>query len=233
MQTRPAPHATLSRDTLARLAPRPSGAARRAVHTAYLDAFTSERGCAILARFGLSGALTRLVAFVAQAAHETGGFTVLRESLTYTSVARLRAVWPSRTRALSDTTIRRTLLRNPVALGDFAYGGRMGNRKGTSDGYDFRGGGVFQITGRDGYRRASGDAGVDLEAHPATIEDPYVSLTAACATWQRLGCNALADAGAFIRIGRGINRGNIDARSAAVGEAERIALWRTLQALTA
>jgi putative chitinase len=83
---------------------------------------------------------------MAQCASETGGFTIVRESLTYTSAERLRTVWPARFRNKSDAELAH-LVRNPVALGDAVYMGRMGNTA-PGDGYAYRGGGFLQTTGR-------------------------------------------------------------------------------------
>jgi len=38
----------------------------------------------------------RLQAFIAQIAHESGGFTIKQENMNYTTPARLVAIWPSR-----------------------------------------------------------------------------------------------------------------------------------------
>ena len=68
----------------------------------------------------------RLCHFMAQIAHETGGFTILREDLSYKSAARLRQVWPARFRSKTDAELK-PLLRDPRKLGDAVYAGRMGN----------------------------------------------------------------------------------------------------------
>ena len=49
------------------------------------------------------------------------------------------------------------------------YNGRLGNREGTNDGWDFRGGGLDQLTGRVNYRRRG------LEQTPERILEPEVA----------------------------------------------------------
>jgi len=225
--------ASLSAASIARFARRPTTAGKRRIYDAYVAAFTAADGQRLFDRYGVSGNSRRLAHFMAQAAHETGGFTLVRESLHYKTVAAVRRAWRTRAKAHSDAWIEANLLGNQIALGDWAYGGHMGNRKGTRDGYDYRGGGTFQTTGRSGYRAKGRTAGIDLEGNPRLIEEPLVSLHAACAEWGELGCNGLADADQIRKISRGINRGNVNATSAANGEADRIAwfdrIWPVLR----
>ena len=99
----------------------------------------------------------------------------------------------------------------------------MGNVKGTLDGFKFRGGGTFQTTGRNSYTAKGKLAKCDLGNHPELIEDPQISLLAACAEWKESGCNAFADAGLIRKISRAINIGNANSATPANGEAERVA----------
>lgn len=71
--------------------------------------------------------------------------TPVRENMNYTA-DRIRQVWPSRPEAVQ-------FARKPRALANSVYGNRLGNRAGTDDGWDFRGGGIDQLTGRDNYAR--------------------------------------------------------------------------------
>jgi hypothetical protein len=91
-------------------------------------------------------------------------------------------------------------------LGDWAYGGRMGNRKGTSDGYDFRGGGYIQTTGRQNVEHYATLAG--LPVRPDILDDPDATLKFACAAWVDGGCNELADANDLMGISKAINTGS-------------------------
>ncbi len=83
--------------------------------------------------------------FLAQVVHESNGFKAKAENLNY-SAARLCAVWPSRFPTIADA---QPFANNPVALANKVYNGRMGNKTGSNDGYDFRGAGFIQLTGRD------------------------------------------------------------------------------------
>lgn len=207
---------------------RPSSGYRRTNYDSYIKAFTSNKGKRILAKYGISKTKNRMAHFFAQAAHETGSFNHLREALTYTKPATIRRAWPSRTRDLTDAWISANLVRNPEALANWAYNGRLGNRRNTNDGFIYRGGGTFQLTGRSNYRDKGDIARVELENNPSLIEDGLISLEVACAYWDKKNCNALADANAIEKISRGINRGNVNSNKKSNGEADRINKYNKL-----
>lgn len=101
---------------------------------------------------------------LATAYHETGlAMAPNAEVMNYTTAARIRAVWPSR---FASVAAAQPYVRNPKALANKVYNGRMGNRAGTDDGWDYRGRGQVHITGRDNYRKAAAATGVDLVASP-------------------------------------------------------------------
>lgn len=88
---------------------------------------------------------------LATAKHETGGtFGPVTENLNYTTVKRIRQVWPSR---FPSDAHARPYVRNPEGLANFVYNGRLGNRPGSNDGWSFRGRGLAQVTGRANYEK--------------------------------------------------------------------------------
>lgn len=153
---------------------------------------------------GLLDSELRWCHFIAQCAHETGGFTIIRESLTYTSVKRIREVWPARFRAKPDEELQK-LVRDPIALGDAVYMGRMGNDK-PGDGFAYRGGGWMQTTGRSALCRYADECG--LEPSGDLLDDCSVTLRFALIEWERSGCQALADANDLLGVSRVINVGS-------------------------
>lgn len=159
-------------------------------------------------------------ALIAQCAHESASFSRLRESLNYSPGA-LLTTWPNRFTKLEAETLGRTPLHpaDQVAIGNKAYNGRMGNRPGTDDGYDFRGGGYIQLTGRLNYRACGEAIGVELEAKPSLIERAPVSAAAAAWFWRvnKLG-PLLADRG-FQVVSNVINTGRTDRE--AIGSDDR------------
>lgn len=105
--------------------------------------------------------------FLAHMAHETGGFKSMVENLNY-SAKRLTEVWPSRFKTLASA---KPYANNPEALAEKVYGGRLGNIN-PGDGWRYRGGGPYQLTGRENYRKFGKAAGVDLEGNPELARDP-------------------------------------------------------------
>lgn len=141
--------------------------------------------------------------FLAQCAHESGGFKHLVENLNY-SAAALRATWPARFSAADAVAME----RKPESIAERAYGGRMGNGpEGSGDGYRYRGRGIIQLTGRDNYARAGAAIGLDFVAEPELVEKPDWAAATAGWFWATNGCNALADAGDFLAITKRINGG--------------------------
>lgn len=98
-----------------------------------------------------------------------------RESLYYSTPERIRKVWPSR---FPTTASAQPYVKNPQKLANKVYNGRLGNRPGSNDGWNYRGGGLPQETGRSNYRTLSDIVGVDLVSNPNAILEPVVSVTA-------------------------------------------------------
>ena len=98
------------------------------------------------------------VAYMLATAWGEARFKPVRENMNY-SAKRIRQVWPNRPEAVK-------FAGKPVDLANSVYGGRLGNRPGTNDGWDYRGGGVDQITGRDNYTE------VGIAHNPDAILEP-------------------------------------------------------------
>jgi putative chitinase len=190
-------------------------------------------GKAHLAEAGILDNGKRFSHFMGQVGAETGGGTIVRESLNYTTAKRIGEVWPARAKKESAANLKK-LVRNPVALGDWAYGGRMGNRKGTidaphPDGYDYRGGGLIQTTGRYAVQKYCDK--LKVEIRPDILDDPEATLRFACFEWKESGCNALADANDLMGISRAINTGSANSGIYPNGMEHRTAWFKKAQAI--
>ena len=164
---------------------------------------------AVFARFDFTTPL--LVAHVmAQISHECGAGHDVVENLNY-SVARMMQVWPSR---FPTAASARPYAGNPRALANKVYNGRMGNAAGSDDGWNFRGRGAAQTTGRDGYARLATAVGLDVVAHPEFLINPGTFLLCGVADFINCGCLPFAKADDVAGVTRKLNGG-------AVGLAER------------
>lgn len=117
--------------------------------------------------------------FLGQVLHESSGLTQFSENLNY-SAERLCKVWPSRFHTIADA---RPYERNPEALANKVYGGRMGNAE-PGDGWRYHGRGPIQLTGKDNYRAVGDLMGQDLVGLPELMEQPRYALEAAIAWWE-------------------------------------------------
>lgn len=138
----------------------------------------------------------RISQFLANIGVETGGLTAIEENLNYTA-ERIRQVWPSRFKSVAAA---RPYAGQPAKLANKVYGSRLGN-KGGSDGWDFRGGGMLQTTGRENYRKQG------FEHNPDGLREPVQAFATAVREWKNRGCNALADNRATAAIRKKINGG--------------------------
>ena len=150
---------------------------------------TSEK---VFAKYALTTG-AEVADLMAQVSEETGGGIEIEENLNYTA-ARLCQVWPTR-----FPTVARALpfAHQPRLLADYVYGSRMGNRQGTDDGWNFRGRGGIQITGRGWYTKIGAATGLDLLDKPDLANDPQWFLECSAAFWKLDDVNTFADRGDF------------------------------------
>lgn len=117
--------------------------------------------------------------FLGQVLHESAGLERMQEGLSY-SEERLTAIWPSRFPTKADA---RPFARNPEALANRVYSGRMGNTE-PGDGWRYRGRGPIQLTGKSNYSAVGDLIGQDLVSLPELMEQPRYALEATIAWWE-------------------------------------------------
>lgn len=156
-------------------------------------------------QFGITTPL-RTQFFLAQVGHESGGGTVKDENMNYRA-ARIREVWPTRFPTVSSAE---PFAHQPEKLANRVYSNRMGNGPPESgDGFRYRGRGLIQITGREGYDNVGRRAGLDLLSSPELAFEPKHALLIACAFWKWKDLNAVCDTGNFVSVTRRINGGTV------------------------
>lgn len=165
-------------------------------------------------RFGIDTKL-RQAHWLAQMAHESGGFKVVRESLNYSVEALTSLFGPKRiTEAQAAQYGRKPgQVANQPALANILYGGpwgakNLGNTQ-PGDGAKFIGRGFKQLTGRDNYTRCGVGIGMDLLEHPELLEQPKAAALSAGWFWDSRALNALADKDDIEAITKKINGGTI------------------------
>lgn len=165
-------------------------------------------------RYGINTPL-RLSHWLAQMAHESGGFEVMVENLNYKADALMRLFGRHRISAVDARTFGRTAEHpaNQNALANILYGGEWGeknlgnNRPG--DGWRYRGRGYKQITGRtnyhDGSKRIFDD--VRLLDIPDEAAQPETAAMLAGDFWTTRKLNVLADRDDIVGVTQKINGG--------------------------
>lgn len=193
-------------DQLTKLAPN--------AKSGYRDAFQS--GTDILAKQGINASPLRLAHFMAQMLHESGAFTVLTESLNYTTEARLLDIFGVGNHSAAITPDEaKLLIRKPKDLAERVYG--LGNPKkakelgniDAGDGAKFIGRGLLQMTGRFSYEKFGKILGADFVANPDLALDPAFMLAVAAEEWNEKRCNGFADADDIVKVTKAINGGTI------------------------
>ena len=172
-----------------------------------------------LPKFGITTP-KRIWAFLAQASHESAGFSRLTENLNY-SAQGLMATFPSR----FDRSTANLYARQPERIANRAYGGKNGNGpEATGDGWHYRGRGIFQLTGRANYREYGKAVGRDWETNPDEVAEPDGAVLSACAYWNANSLTGLADVGNFRELTRRINKAllHLDEREQNLKRAEKI-----------
>lgn len=151
----------------------------------------------------------RVAAFLAQCAHESGGFRAIKENLNYKPET-LRRIFP---KYFPDDNIARqyaSLPNKQEAIANRVYANRMGNGPEESgDGYRYCGRGLIQLTGKDNYTRYAQSTEQTVEEaseHLTTFEGCVQS---AAWFWEANNLNQFADKGDILTLTKRINGGTI------------------------
>ena len=157
----------------------------------------------VLPKYGVTTPLAIALMF-AQFSEECGAGLEMSENMNYTAV-RLREVFPTHFTA----SLAAKAAHNPEMIADIAYGGRMGNAPPpSSDGFDFRGQGLSQITGRESYLKLSELTDLDVIAEPQLLIAPETTLECGVCDFVKLcGCLPFAEKGDVIDTTRHLNGG--------------------------
>ena len=147
----------------------------------------------------------RLAHFLAQTAAETGAYKNLEENLGY-SAKGLMATWPAR---FPDVRSTGGFVMNAKALALKVYSDRLGNGPASSgDGWDYRGRGLIQLTGRANYAAHEAETEIPLLTMPELASDPKMSVHLACLYWTSRAINAAADADDVKKVRKLVNGGD-------------------------
>jgi len=126
-------------------------------------------------KFGITTPL-RMAHFLAQCSHESMNFTAIRENLNYSAKALMgtfKKYFPTLELALQYE-------RKPEKIGNKVYANRMGNGdEASGDGFNYRGRGYIQLTGKSNYQSFSDFIGEDCVANADLIATKYPLASAA------------------------------------------------------
>jgi putative chitinase len=132
----------------------------------------------------------RAAHFLAQAAHESGGFKFKSENLNYSKESLLK-VFPKYFNPASAEAYH----RQPEKIASRVYANRMGNGdEASKEGWKFKGRGYIQLTGKDNYKAFS-----EWAKEPSIMDNPdqvaddkYAGLSAIW-FWNKNGLSKIAD----------------------------------------
>ena len=151
----------------------------------------------------------RMAAFIAQCAHESGGFMVLKENLNY-KAATLRKIFP---KYFPNDQIAQEYASKPnkqVAIASKVYANRMGNGdEASQEGYKFCGRGLIQLTGRSNYQAFADSLEMNIDDVPEYLATFQGACQSACWYWETNKLNQWADAGDILTLTKRINGGTI------------------------
>ena len=148
----------------------------------------------------------RVAAFVAQCAHESGGFKFLKENLNYKAES-LSRVWP---KYFKDPAVAKQYAHNQEAIANRAYASRMGNGdEASGDGWKFCGRGLIQLTGRSNYQAFAYSIETYIEDIPEYLSTFEGAVQSACWFWETNNLNKWADLGDIVSLTKKINGGTL------------------------
>jgi putative chitinase len=150
--------------------------------------------------------MNRAAAFVAQTAHESGGFNFVKENLSYGA----KGLMTTFKKYFPNEDLAKQYERKPEKIANRVYASRMGNGdENSGDGYRFCGRGLIQLTGRNNYTKFAADLGISVEDTVAYLETPAGAVSSAGWFWDNNNLNQYCDSNDFVTLTKRINGGTI------------------------
>lgn len=148
----------------------------------------------------------RVAGFLAQIAHESGGFNFVAENLNY-SAKGLMTIFK---KYFPNEELANQYARKPEKIANKVYANRMKNGpEASGDGWKFRGRGLIQLTGRDNYTRFAAALDLDIDSTIAYLETPNGAVASAGWFWDNNKLNQFCDKDDFVTLTKRINGGTI------------------------
>jgi putative chitinase len=150
--------------------------------------------------------LPRVAAFLAQTAHESGGYRALKENLNYRAVT-LRKIFP---KYFPDDAIAAAYAGKQEMIANKVYANRMGNGdEASGDGFRYCGRGLIQLTGKQNYQNFADSIETPVEDLPEFLATFEGAIQSACWFWETNNLNQWADKGDMLTLTKRINGGTI------------------------
>jgi len=150
--------------------------------------------------------IARLAGFIAQCAHESGGFVATVENLNYSPkglMATFKKYFPTE-------DIANQYAHQQEKIANRVYANRMHNGdEASGDGFKFRGRGLIQLTGRDNYTKFANDLGISLDDTVEYMSTSNGATASAGWFWDNNKLNQYCDSGDFVTLTKRINGGTI------------------------
>lgn len=148
----------------------------------------------------------RVAAFLAQCAHESGGFRALKENLNYKAESLCKVFG----KYFPNMDIANQYAHNQEKIANRVYGGRMGNGPEESgDGFKYCGRGLIQLTGKQNYTKFAESIDTPVEEIPEFLATFEGAIQSACWFWEVNNLNQYADSGDILTMTKRINGGTI------------------------
>ena len=161
--------------------------------------------CKVLPDYEIN-TVPRVAAFLAQTAHESGGYTALHENLNYRAET-LCKIWP---KYFPNMDVANQYAHNQEAIANRAYANRMGNGSEESgDGFKYCGRGLIQLTGKSNYERFAESIDTPVEEIPEFLQTFEGAIQSGCWFWESNNLNELADKGDILTMTKRINGGTL------------------------
>jgi putative chitinase len=156
--------------------------------------------------YDISQTPQRLAGFLAQIAHESGGFNFVQENLNYSA----KGLMTTFKKYFPNEELAKQYERKPERIANRVYASRMGNSdENSGDGWKFRGRGLIQLTGRHNYTRFAEGLEMSIDDTVAYLETPSGAVSSAGWFWDNNDLNKYCDSGDFVTLTKRINGGTI------------------------